>query len=362
MKKKIGLIMSIVVLFVFVFSGVKNTYVASAEENTDFVIGTENLNNTSENSAKMGDTLLQPEKGWKRYDDTNKNILYNDWIGRKAVGKYKDTDHATTKIGAYLKFNFIGDKLRILSQFNMEDSANVIIKIDGKQYNYKVNSGNRLFDCCIAFEKLGLTNSEHSVEIINDGDWLNLDAIDIDKDGELKPYNENITQSEIKAESITLDKTSMDLLDGSSDKLTATVLPEDATNKKVIWSSSDESIAKVDENGTVTAIKEGQATITAKVENTDLTATCKVNVTKPVEESKNNAILSISLVNGATKEYDVSMEEVEKFINWFEERSSGNGPSLYSFNKKISPYKSVKEYIVHDKIASFEVREYEATK
>ncbi len=202
-----------------------------------------------------------------------------------------------------------------------------------------------------------MVNKEHSLEIINlTNDYITLDAIDIDKNGELKPYKEAV-----KAESISLDKTSMDLLEGSSDKINAKVLPEEATNKKVVWSSSDEKIAKVDENGKVTAIKEGQATITAKVEGTDLTATCKVNVTKKVEENKNNAILSISLVNGATKEYDVNMQEVEKFINWFEERSNGKGSSLYSFNKKINPYKTVKEYIVHDKIASFEVREYEGT-
>nr|WP_274532341.1 hypothetical protein [Clostridium botulinum] len=40
-----------------------------------------------------------------------------------------------------------------------------------------------------------------------------------------------------------------------------------------------------------------------------MTTTCKVNVTKKVEENKNNAILSIYLVNGATKEYDISMQE-----------------------------------------------------
>ncbi|HDK7138919.1 TPA: Ig-like domain-containing protein [Clostridium botulinum] len=177
---------------------------------------------------------------------------------------------------------------------------------------------------------------------------------------DIEIYDEVVDYSS-KAESISLDKTSMDLIEGSSDKINAKVLPEDATNKKVVWSSSDEKIVKVDENGKVTAIKEGQVTITAKVEGTDLTATCKVNVTKKVEENKNNAILSISLVNGATKEYDVSMQEVEKFINWFEGRSNGKGPSLYSFNKKINPYKTVKEYIVHDKIASFEVREYEGT-
>lgn len=165
--------------------------------------------------------------------------------------------------------------------------------------------------------------------------------------------------AEIKVQSISLDKTSMNLIEGSSDKLNAKVLPKDATNKKIVWSSNDENIVKVDQQGKVTGIKEGQATITVKVEGTDLTATCKINVTKKVEENQNDAILSISLVNGATKEYDVSMQEVKKFINWFEERSNGKGSSLYSFNKKTNPYKSIKEYIVHDKIASFEVREYE---
>ncbi|MCS4470684.1 hypothetical protein JQ036_06960 [Clostridium botulinum] len=49
--------------------------------------------------------------------------------------------------------------------------------------------------------------------------------------------------------------------------------------------------------------------INFSLEGFDLTTTCKVNVTKKVEENKNNAILSIYLVNGATKEYDISMQE-----------------------------------------------------
>lgn len=130
------------------------------------------------------------------------------------------------------------------------------------------------------FESPTLQNKEHNVKIqIHSNKYSIIDAIDINENGELKSYEE-ITEETIKVESISLDKTSMDLLEGSSDKLNAKVLPEDATNKKVVWSSSDESIAKVDENGKVTAIKEGKATITAKVEGTDLTATCKVNVTK----------------------------------------------------------------------------------
>ena len=76
-------------------------------------------------------------------------------------------------------------------------------------------------------------------------------------------------------ESITLDKNNLELLEGSQDKLTATVTPDTA---KVIWSSSDESIATVDPDGNVTALREGEAIITAKLENTDIASTSTVIV------------------------------------------------------------------------------------
>ncbi|PIH03227.1 Ig-like domain-containing protein [Clostridium combesii] len=361
MKKKIGLIMSMLVLFVFVFSGVNNAYVAHAEENNDFVIGTHNLNNTPQNSAKVGDMLREPEIGWKRYDDKNTKILKIGPTGNNTDSPNYIGDAvwiSGENVNSKFKFTFTGTKLRILG---IKNAAGLVssIKIDDKTYEYSHFDPSIMYQRLV-FEKIDLSNAIHKVEISlkNPGtsqQWIWLDAIDIDEAGSL------LDSSGVLAESISLDKTSMDLLEGSSDKLNAKVLPEDATNKKVVWSSSDEKIATVDKDAKVTAVKEGQATITAKVEGTDLTATCKVNVTKKVEENKNNAILSISLVNGATKEYDVNMQEVEKFINWFEERSNGKGSSLYSFDKKINPYKTVKEYIVHDKIASFEVREYEGT-
>ncbi|GAE01902.1 protein containing cell adhesion domain [Clostridium botulinum B str. Osaka05] len=362
MKKKIGLIMSIVVLFVFVFSGINNTYVAHADGNNEFVIGTNNLNNTLQNSAKIGDLLRKPEKGWKRYDDSNKNIIYEGKFDKMTNdNRYYNntwTQLNPSSIGSTCKFNFVGTKIRIIGAKSDISDGNISINIDNKVYHFSAQSSHNA-NPLLLFESPTLQNKEHNVKIqIHSNKYGIIDAIDVNENGELKSYEETVEET-IKVESISLDKTSMDLLEGSSDKLNAKVLPENATNKKVIWKSSAESIAKVDQEGKVTAIKEGQVTITAKVEGTDLIATCKVNVTKRIEENKNNAILSISLVNGATKEYDVNMQEVEKFINWFEERSNGKGPSLYSFNKKINPYKIVKEYIVHDKIASFEVREYE---
>jgi uncharacterized protein YjdB len=70
-----------------------------------------------------------------------------------------------------------------------------------------------------------------------------------------------------KVESITLDKTEGILNVGNTVTITATVAPEEATNSAVTWSSSDESVATVDETGKVTAVAVGNATITATSED-----------------------------------------------------------------------------------------------
>lgn len=79
--------------------------------------------------------------------------------------------------------------------------------------------------------------------------------------------------------SITLDKTALNLEVGKSADLKATVLPDNATDKSVAWSSDKTSVATV-VNGKVTAVAAGEATITAKAG--DMTATCKVTVANPV--------------------------------------------------------------------------------
>ena len=85
-----------------------------------------------------------------------------------------------------------------------------------------------------------------------------------------------VTVNPILAESIALDRTELVLTIGATDKLTATVLPEDVTDKTVTWASSDESIATVDEDGNVTAIAEGEAVITATCG--EVSASCNVTV------------------------------------------------------------------------------------
>ena len=84
-----------------------------------------------------------------------------------------------------------------------------------------------------------------------------------------------VTVDPIAVETITLDSTSLDMTEGDTEQLTATVLPEDATDKTVTWSSSDDAVATV-ENGLVTAVGIGTATITASAG--DVTASCAVTV------------------------------------------------------------------------------------
>ena len=89
-----------------------------------------------------------------------------------------------------------------------------------------------------------------------------------------------VTAKAIPVTTVTLDKKELELVEGGYAQLTATVLPEDATNKNVTWSSSNESIVIVDQNGNVTAKAPGIATITVTTEDGSKTATCEVTVTK----------------------------------------------------------------------------------
>lgn len=76
---------------------------------------------------------------------------------------------------------------------------------------------------------------------------------------------------------VTLDRNMVNLKVGSTVRLTATVAPYEATDKSVAWSSSDPGVATVDQNGVVTVVGPGTATITVSTVVANLTATCVVN-------------------------------------------------------------------------------------
>lgn len=120
------------------------------------------------------------------------------------------------------------------------------------------------------------------------GEWVVVDAATTEKEGLEKRVCSLCSAEEtrkipkldiIKVTAIELSDSERTVTVGTSFTIAATVKPDDALNRTIIWSSSDPSIATVDENGTVTAIAKGEAIITA--ESADgVTAECKVTVEK----------------------------------------------------------------------------------
>ena len=129
-----------------------------------------------------------------------------------------------------------------------------------------------------------------------------------------------INPAPVLVTSVALNKSELSLYTGQSEILTATVQPEDATNKTVTWSTSNASVATV-ENGVVTAVAAGTATITVTTEDGNKTATCAVTVEKPytpppyipptktpsqqavdkIEDAKEGSTVKITLRTGQTK-------------------------------------------------------------
>ena len=85
-----------------------------------------------------------------------------------------------------------------------------------------------------------------------------------------------IEEDVIPVKGITLDKEIIEMAVGSSCRLYATITPSDATDKTIIWDSSDETIAIVSSSGVIAALKEGDVTITAYSSDRKKSASCGV--------------------------------------------------------------------------------------
>ena len=96
---------------------------------------------------------------------------------------------------------------------------------------------------------------------------------------------DELSKKPVLVTNVKLDKSEISLpLINDTEQLTATVIPEDATNQKVAWTTSNNTVATVDSTGMVTAKGEGQCTITVTTDDFGYTATCEVMVPKqPVE-------------------------------------------------------------------------------
>ena len=143
--------------------------------------------------------------------------------------------------------------------------------------------------------------------------------------------------------SIEISKSTLELEVGDSESLSITVLPSNATNKNVTWSTSNENVANVDENGTVTAVANGSAVITVTTVDGNLSDTCNVSVsTKPISESIKITTSELGYENGeAVESIEFYSKNSETIIGTFAKGANkNNGPKYYNYGQAIRMYGS----------------------
>ncbi len=129
---------------------------------------------------------------------------------------------------------------------------------------------------------------------------------------------------------VTLNKTSLTLEAGQSETLTATVAPSNADNQNVSWSSSDNSVATVDQSGNVSAISAGTAVITVTTEDGGKTHSCTVTVTAPaapipvtaIALNKSTATIGIGSSETLTVNYTPADANTGKAVSWSSSNTS----------------------------------------
>lgn len=303
-------------------------------------IGIKNFNGTSENSAKLGCMLTNPEIGWRRYDDSSSLIQY---IGNWALkndetqdvdNDYSHTLHRSLSLMGEAKFYFKGTKLRILAYNGTGRSSNVKVTIDGKDYSLDESRANQ--SSTLSFEVLGLDKGNHEVTIgrtEGDGGRINIDAIDIDSDGAMLKM----------ADDLTLNKATDTLSVGDTDQLVPIVTPDDAANKSILWQSSNPDVVTVDENGNLTAVKEGKAEVIASTnDGSGLVEQCEVSVS--ASDLQDDMILSKStdtLSLGDTDQLTVNSNS--KSITW---ESSNPDVAKVDNNGKVTAVKCGGAFII----------------
>lgn len=315
-------------------------------------------------AATVDQALNSPESGWQRYDDPDREFKYigawsNDNNSSYSKNFWKGTGIAC--IGGQVTFKFYGTKLRIIGDPAYNKPTNNIVIIDGIATTFNEYSATSLYQTLL-YEKTGLTQGIHTVVIKTPPNMptsqnLFFDAIDIDDSGYIIDYynltaTPGNTQVSLKWDAIP-DATGYVIHYGkTSGNLTE--------SKTVTGSAILSDIITGLDNGT-----KYYFTVSAIINGTEITPSTE-SPAIPFEDPTapdhvgNFSTLILTMTNGGLKSYDLSINDLDAFLTWYDKKSDGTGKAYYVFNKttSIAPYLRIKEYISFDKISSFEVKEF----
>ena len=124
----------------------------------------------------------------------------------------------------------------------------------------------------------------------------------------------NVTTDEVKVDEIILTPTESTITEGNTAQIIAEIKPENATNRDLVWESSNPAVATVDSKGYLKGIKEGTVTITAKTKDGKVVATTKVTINSkptPQVESIEFSQDNVSVKKGDTQKLIVTIKPSE---------------------------------------------------
>ena len=177
---------------------------------------------------------------------------------------------------SFLVDDFTMWSLWIDDDYEIQDNTNIVIECQGKKYpvpNFSYDEFSRTIYYSVPTELNKIIRKDyHYVTGIPISFKINNLLSDIDI------VNIEYTTTFIKATGLGLNKENITMLKGKTDKLVAKALPSNTTPSKLTWKSSNDNVVKVDNNGNITAVGKGTATITVTSGDDGSTTTCQVTV------------------------------------------------------------------------------------
>ncbi|AWI04149.1 hypothetical protein [Clostridium drakei] len=152
-----------------------------------FVFDAIDIDSTGYLVTQVGQQLISPEIGWKRYDNMDNRILYTGtWYIDNNSAFYKGSQKYIFDTISKVTFNFYGTKFRIISSIDSSSGSKIQITIDNDIIETFSESNPKEYKQILVYEKTSLENKQHTVTINNtQSNYLRIDAIDIDDSGDL---------------------------------------------------------------------------------------------------------------------------------------------------------------------------------